>query len=323
MDSIQYLSVMVGPAASGSLELTLDSYDLDANISLAISVSGISGSEDPNDLAFKIQTQLNTALVQNDYRFAGELYFADQSRTARFDVNRTEHVVSISSQTSFNLSLGASTTGAKLVIEDFPVPATVDEVEKQYLFKGPLQDYAGNTLSEDNLIEKIKIASAALIQYLSNNIVTTTYIDYQICYGTSSVFTRKYPLKDFYIPVIRRPDGYYFAYDSNLISPLGPKAVYGIDKGNYREIAYRYAQDFFHAYEPFDKGNEMMLAYKAGYDRIPHAIKQALVLFMDMIDYDPTTKSYTVEGFTMNKGSAGDVYGYIDKLIGGYKILNV
>lgn len=322
MENLQYISVVSDATREDSPELilVLESEDLSANISLTLSVSGIVGTETASQLANKIYLQLDTLLVQNNYDFDGTLYFSDQVKSAKFDINRTESVVSIFSQCAFTVSAGTNTTGAFIVIADHPVPITLNEVDRySTVTKRTMDDSCGDTLDDDQKVDLITLASASLCAYLCNNIVQTTYLDSEVCKGTKSVFTRKYPLRDFFPPSIRRPYGLSFMmYSSYAVSPDN-KSNYAIDS-NRREIYYRFAQDFFEAYEPFDDGNEMMLAYKAGYTKIPTVIKQAILQFVTLIDYDPTTKSYKAEGFEHVMNNPSDVYDSMSRILGNYRI---
>lgn len=319
MENLQYISFVQGATSSGTLAFLLETYDLAANISLNLSVSGIAGNETPTALAFKVQTQLETALVQNGYDFDGTLYYADQTRTALFDVNRTEQVVSVFSQSSFAVSVVSNSVGAEIVCKDIPLFVTLAEINTQARLKGPYQDYAGNNLSTADLIDLMTSASASLCSYLNNNIVWTTYVDTEVCKGTKSVFTRKYPLRDFYSPMIRRPYGMGFVIQSSYSMDPDVKANFAVD-ANRREIYYRFSQDFFTAYEPFDDGNEMLLAYTAGYEKIPTAIKQAVFKFVEIVQFDPTTKSYKVEGFEHTYNSPNDIFKSMNSLLAGYSL---
>lgn len=312
MENLQYISFVSAATSTGSLSFLLETQELNSNVSLTLSVSGISGSESPEALAIKTYTQFRTALTQQGYKFEGELYYADLDKSAKFDIQRTENIVSVFSQTTFTLSASTNTIGCDLSINPHPLLLTLND----YTTVNRIGGLSGSTVTAQK-IEDISFASSVLCSYLKNNIVNSTYIDTEITSGKVSIFTRKFPLRDFYAPTVRRAYGMSFVIQSSFQFSPDIKRNFAIDN-NRREIKYRYSQDFFNAYEPFDDGNEVMLAYIAGYDKIPANLKLAAMKFLDLVSWDATTKSYKVEGFEKQFNTFGDVYKGMGMLISSY-----
>jgi hypothetical protein len=319
LENNQYISIVSNCAASGSLVFTIETQDLASDLSITLNVSGLIGTETSTSLASKIYTQLNTTFVQQEINFDGSVFFPDNALEARFDANRTEHVINIFSQCNYSISV-VNTTGADIVIADHPVPLTIEELDRFCTAtKKVLSSSCGDDLSDEGKVDLLTLASAGLCAYLNNNIALTTYLYSEVCKGTKSIFTNKKPLRDFWAPTVRRPYGMAFILQSAPSLDPDNKVNYAIDS-NREEIYYRFAQDMFESYEPFDDGNEVLLPYIAGYPKFPTVIKQCLLQFIGFIDYDPTTKSYKAEGFEHVMNSPSDIYASMDQILGIYRI---
>jgi hypothetical protein len=319
LENNQYISVVSNCAANGSLVFTIETQDLASDVSITLNVSGLTGSETASSLASKVYTQLNTIFVQEEVEFDGSVFFSDNTLEARFDANRTENVINIFSQCNYSITV-ENETGAEIVVADNPVPLTIEELDRFYTATGKsLTDSCGNDMSDEAKVDLLTLSSAGLCAYLNNNVVLSTYLDSEVCKGTKSVFTRKKPLRDFWAPTVRRPYGMAFILESAPSVDPDNKINYAID-ANREEIYYRFAQDMFESYEPFDDGNEILLPYIAGYPKIPTVIKQCILQFISFIDYDPTTKSYKAEGFEHVMNSPSDIYNSMNQILGTYRI---
>lgn len=292
----QFLSVMASAASAGNLTLILETYDLQANITLSLSVSGITGTETENQLAFKCFTQMNTILSQNNYSYpnvppSGQdttiqqyISFPDQPMYPSFALTRTDHVMCVSSQCDFSLLITTNTTGAKIVVSSDPALLTVTQARNLRLgLRANYEDMDGTPYTDDQLIQIIQAASSNLCSYLKTYVVATTYMYGEVTQGTKSVFTPKGPIIDFFPPVARRPNGIFTIMIGIIWGSY--KSNFAVDKER-NEIYYRYAQDFLFNLEPFDDGNEIMIPYIAGYKKIPPIIQASVVNVMNIIGID-------------------------------------
>lgn len=297
MECKQYISVMVGASSTGNLNFQFQTLNLLSNITLTLAVSGVTGTESTIQLAQKINTQVNTYLTQLGMVFKNTppnlptvsyppyLYFTDQPAVAIWSVTNTDHVTCISGQTVFNLTLLNNDIGAKFVIDEYPV--LMDLVEGKNLARtwgAVWEDYYGNDLSDDDIIEHLSTASARMTAHLQNNIVASTYIHYTTGTGARSIRLNKYPIIDFYPPTIRRPIiGQSVWQQTSSNSTVKQNYMPDRETG---WLEYRYSQDFVDNIEPFDRGNEVICAYIGGYYKIPKVIKHYTVRLAQLIRND-------------------------------------
>ena len=283
MQTLQCISFMTAATGPGALQVQLQTYDLLANVTVTLNVSGIAGNETTFQLGQIVNTQLNTFLFQNKMAYQNIpplgtsqiippfLSFPDQAYNAMFNVTWTEHVVTVMSQCNFSITITSNTIGCKTWVDWNPVlvdlpTAKTDGAVLNILWEDPY----GNLLSDDQIITNLVTASSKMCNFLRNNIVLTTYLYYEISNGQKSVFLPKIPVRDFFAPVIRRPIIFSI---QQITANATVKSNFMLDR-NRGELGYRFSQDFLYSVEPFDDGNEVMIAYVSGFQRIPSVIKE-------------------------------------------------
>lgn len=291
MQTLQYISVMVPPASSGTYNLELETFDLQANVTLTLAVSGVVPTTSFN-FANQIATQFTTYLAQNGMLFDNVppnqplqsttpfLSFPDQPYNAMFNVTWTEHVVCIMSQCNFEVRVASNSTGANTQIDWQPILVDLETAEALAVNLGSSwDDSCGDELTDAQKINVLKYASSEMVSALNNNIVLTTYLYYEITNGSDSINLYKTPVRDFFPPVIRPPD--LFA-TPQAVYYASVKSNFALDR-NRGILTYRFAQNFLFNYEPYDIYNEIMVAYIGGYQRIPSVIKEYTVKLSNLI----------------------------------------
>jgi len=302
---------MTGATSAGSLYLTLQTQwdpNLLAPSTLTLAVSGITGTEGTQQLAGIVNTQLQTFLYQNNAAFLNvppnnpnstippQLTFPDQIKNILYNVAGCEHVVSIGGQLDFTLSINSTGCGSQTVVDSHPVLVDLQTAKDEAAIWGVVwEDYYGNDLTDQQIIDKISDASARLCAHMNNNIVPSTYIHYETGNGMKDIYLCKYPILDFFPPVIRRP--IIFAVQQ-VTSNATVKQNYIPERGS-GWLRYRFAQDFVDNVEPWDNGNECMIAYIGGYWRIPRVIKSYVVKLSKLVHSDEF-KSVRGEGTDAN-----------------------
>jgi hypothetical protein len=309
---------MTPAASAGALTVQLDTTDLQVNVSIVLNVSGITGTETENQLSFKVYTQLITYYTQNNYlysnippgnfnsQFPPYLAFPDQIMLPLFSITRTDHCICIMSQCAFEVSTPVNATGSDIEILDVGVLCTLADAKNMIpVMNLNFQDPSGNPLTDAQLIYMLKMASSGLIKFLRNFVVSSTILEYYIGFGTSTLFVKKTPMIDFYPPVIRRP----------TILSIQQLTTFGTVKSNFAcdrnmgSIYYRFSQTFLDNIEPFEDGNEIMIAYIAGYKKIPMIIKEYVMRFAGFLCSNNEYESSESEGFKTDIRSRDDVLG--------------
>lgn len=285
MLTLQYLSFLTPATAASGLSIQLQTYDVPANVTLTLNVSGITGSETTFQLGQKVWTQMNTLLTQRSAIYSNVppnnpnasktpfLVFPDQNYSAIFNCTWTEHVVCLASQCNFSLTVSTNTIGCTTYVDCFPVlldRATATSYQDTW---GILwEDQYGNLLSGTQIDRAIIAASNKLTSHLKNNIVLSTYLYYEITDGATSLILPKTPVRDYFAPVLRISTT--FDASQIIITYASAKSLLGLDR-NRGILYYKFAQNLMYdPIEPFGTGNDVMLAYVAGYQKIPMVIKE-------------------------------------------------
>jgi hypothetical protein len=279
----QFISFMTAASGGTNLQFQLQTYDLLQNVTFTLAITGLSGNETTFQLGNIVSTQFTTYLAQTQMLYpnvpplptsstiAPFLAFPDQSFIAMFNVTWTEHVVDISGQCNFSVSTIANTTNSYVNIDSHPIlldyPTLVSNNPGWNLL---WEDQYGNIMPQNQIIQALDSASSEMVNYLRSNVVLTTYLHNEIADGGDSANLEKTPIRDFFAPVIRRPSYYNITQTGTLAtikSNYEPDRTRGI-------LTYRFAQPLVDAPQPFDRLNEVMIAYIAGYQKIPLAIKK-------------------------------------------------
>lgn len=302
MENRQYLSVMTVAASSGDIDLTLTTYDATTNITIIASVSGIASSEKESVTAQKIYNQLSIIISQYNATYSGVPSLLPNGPNPTFRLTRTDHCICIFSECQFSLEVTENNTGNIFIIDTVPVLGTVQDAQAFGVLIG--QDFTDLTPSQ--IANLLLIASAEIIGQIKNPIVASTYIFQHWGQWEESVEFDMKPLIYVDNPYIVRPDILTFLTQTETAEPLG---VYDFnDKTGW--TAFRYAQDVFNSYEPFDDNNDWRISYIAGYKSIPALIKKALIMMTLYIQDASFAGIDQLEGGTFKVKYAKD----IDKL---------
>lgn len=270
MENRQYLSVMTVPSSSGTLSFTINTYDTTPLITLSASVTGITSGESEKSVANKIKSQLSIILTQNNLKFNGSI--TELSSTTgpeeTFRLTRTDHVVCFFSEAQFSIDI-TNPTGSIIMIDPNPALITVTDA---IAYGGALgETYDG--LTNQQIAYLILLASSQIVSIINNPFVLSTYVHEHWGRWDESIKLEYTPLASVDNPRINRPDILSFL---SVVSTSEPLTVYDI-QAKTGWIAYKYAQEVFNAYEPFDDNTGFRISYVAGEKSLPAALKKAII----------------------------------------------
>ena len=298
----QYISILnTGISSGGGLAVTIN--DKTFQNSLTYAVSGLTGLEDPQTVAYKTAVQLTTWLIQTgyafttDYSLTGVPYYCDLPQVQQYNVTLTDHCVCVWSQSMFVLS-ASSTMGNLIHTTNIPILMTIDDLDSMAGITGlDLTDLNGVDLTVRQKGDLLKLVSAKLIGFTNNRIVLSTYIQEESTSWVYGIFLKKTPVADFVPPQVRQPVAF------NLFSAI----TYSTVKSNYMlepdtgYFGYRFAQNIVDYVEPFQWGNDVLITYIAGFPYIPEDIDNAIISLI------PIVQAQTPIGVKAYKGGTFDV----------------
>lgn len=262
-------------ASSGDIEFTLTTYDAQTNVTIIANATGISSGNEEIPIAKRIYDQLSIIIDQYDATYSKIPSLIQNGPQATFQLTRTDHCICFYSETQFSLEISNNDTGTIFVIDTVPVLSTVDDAISYGGLIG--QDYSSYTNTQ--ISQLLLISSAELIAYMKNPIVASTYRFQYWGDWSESVQLDMRPLISVDPPYIIRPDILTFLTQTSIPEPT---LIYDIEfKTGW--IAYKYSQNVFNSYEPFDDNNDWRLTYIAGEKAIPALVKKALALLAGFI----------------------------------------
>lgn len=267
-----YVSVMTPTATSGDLTFHLETFDSDPNISLTMMVSALEG-EDEITVAERVKSQCSTILRQASAYYNGIPVFSNQVPAATFDLQRTDSCVSFWSQATFRLRLTGNTTGCSLKIASTPTPITLAQAKSIAILNGvAFEDGNENTLTDNQIMDLVEIASNQIIEILNNPFVIACYLHEYLGNMEDTFFLRYGPIVNWDQPYIRRP--FYLLYDA--LSLLQTKVNFSVDS-RLRMVNYRYQNDLFSSWSPGEMNNEFKMTYRAGFMNFPRLLLDKIV----------------------------------------------
>lgn len=282
MNNLQFISVLTVPASSGQAVFEIKTYDASTNIILTLTATGLNTTDSENAIAKKIYDQFNTLLTNNSANFTAPVYGAD-TPAAKFRAHRTEHVISIFSESQFSVELLSNTTGNIIYIDNVPIPLTISEAQSLGAIQGQqFKDFDGNNLTNSQIADLLAASFAEFVAYTNNYVVMATYVHEEEGIGDDAIQLGKRPLVSVDIPQIRRP---IFLTNIAQETTVSGMFIYIVNR-ELGWIQYKFAQDILFNYEPFDKGNEIKISYVAGYKSIPLAVKSALLRLTTLYQHD-------------------------------------
>jgi hypothetical protein len=314
-EQLQYISVMTD-AASGDLTLELETYNLPTNLLLTLPVTGIVTNSSPKSTAAKIESQVNTLLAASGASFT-HIYFDVDCASGEFNLTRTDHVVCFMSQSDFEVRVSANTCKVKVDISSEPLLASVEDVRDQ------LSDPCSSdecSSSDDVIIARIRSASSWLTSYLNNKIVRTTYLHNFIGSDDRGTYVKNRPLINYYTPAVRWKYPNPMWNWTNPITRISKCSFNAVDSPLFGYIVYKNAQGIIDLPQPYEDGNDIIIAYLAGHANIPQIIKDAMVKFIYFVDNMGEVDSFSVEGTSQKNLDFSEILkGYLP-FLGRFKL---
>lgn len=281
MENRQYLSVLTTALASGDLELTLTTYDSSTNLTIVANITGISSSDDEDTIARAILDQGKIIISQYGGAYSGYPDSIIDGPAATFRITRTDHCLCFFSESQFSLEITNNETGSIALVADIPALITVQEAKDMAaLIVLDLTDSGGSTLTDTQLANFILMSSSEFVTYTKNPIVASTYVFSNWGNWQESVKLDMTPLISVDPPYVQRPN--LFSFFISMSDYPDNRNVYDFNSKT-GWIAYRFAQDVFNAYEPFDDNNLYKISYVAGHKTIPQIVKKAIIQLMGVL----------------------------------------
>lgn len=295
-NNLTFLSVLTPAASAGDITFQIQTYDASTNATLTLVATGITITDSEAAIANKIKTQLDTQLVQYHANYVGVASYGTDVPPALFRLGRTDHIVSIFSESQFSFEILTDTTGGMNYIQNIPVLVTISKARTWGLFEEqPFEDEDDNALTNQQMADLLCMGSAKFVNITNNYIVQSTFVHTEWGFYTKGIQLKKYPVFSMDGPRIRRPNILSSVVIDNT-QDLASK--YTLDNEN-GWVMFRFAQEMLLNYEPFDMGNEIKISYVGGYKQIPIDIQQAVVKLTSVIQNDVDIKSLKAGSFAV------------------------
>lgn len=291
---------MAPPTLDGEIELTLESYDAIPNLTLVMSVTGISTEDTELDLAKKIFNQVNTIITQTGNLFQGTPLYITSDLVSTFRPTRTDTVIDFFSQTQFDLVLTGNTCGAKFNILNNPTFLTVAEAKAFGAIYG--QDFLdddGNTMTDDSIALLMGMVSGTVSTLMRNPVIACTHVHECVGNNTESIELAYKPILKMDLPFVRRFTTYAMIEEpeQDLMAKYFPTSENGY-------VFYRYAQNIIQDDgDPYARGNNIRFSYIAGWKSIPTELKAAIVKISTIADEDQEINQLKGGTFSVNLSS--------------------
>lgn len=270
-DHRYYLSIMTPAASTGDIQLQIDTYDADFNISIQPDCTGFTAGMSETDTAIVLQNQL----VLQTPQYSGAPRFSAEPYAATFRITRTEHVICIWSQAQFRVQILNNNVGCNVKESTAPCLMTLAVAEGRAAAYGiPFATPNGGQLTTQEIIDLIEVTSSELCGYLRNNVVISTYLGEWRTDGMKAVFTSPCPGLAIDQPLIRRKN-LYEMYSIPQYSQLAYNWV-----RHTGQLVFRFNQTYINAGEPFELDNEVRVTFIAGNWVIPADVQRGLYLLM-------------------------------------------
>jgi hypothetical protein len=265
---------MTSPVSTGTTVFSLTSWNASLNVALTFACTGISAGMPEYLVTQTITQQISSSLYASGNLFAGCLGLITDPVSAAFNVNRTDHVMSLFSQCQYDFEVVSDTTGTNYYIDNIPVLTTVaDAMAFAPLANQLLQSCSGGPLSIVQIIDLLAMSSADLVSTLRNNIVSCYYVKYYTTLQTNAIRLDNRPVQYWFNPYTLRPTIIQLAV---AVASWVSNSVFEVDFQS-GWMTFRFAQDQLFNYEPFDYQNQFYLGYLAGNNYIPREIRDAVL----------------------------------------------
>lgn len=281
----QFLSFLNRPSGTGTLDITLQSFDAATTSLITLSVTGMTATS-PQTNAYVAWQQINTQLIQYGLAYTGSPVFTSSTlldpnqptfsnllAQGNYRVHQSTHVLSFFSEAPFSLSVCSNTPGLMVVASNNPVLVTLDQA-KAY---APLTQTDLSGFTDDQINKLMEIASARLVSVLNNNIVVCTYVHSEVGFMQRSIWLREGLPGLYYDGVrVKKPSQIY------TFPILGTSLNWNYNKDT-GELNWMLANNIVDLGEPTAMGNEIKVSYVAGNFSIPSDIVFGLVGYAQSI----------------------------------------
>jgi hypothetical protein len=262
----KFISALSSAASSGTIGLSLETFDASTNITLTPSVSIVSG-DDAEAIAKKLYTGINNVLISNSASYSGSPVFSNEDPNATFQLTRTNHVLCCWSQCQWQLKVTSNSTGALLKVGESPVLCTIQQAKDIAAIKG----FSFGSLTDSQISDLLLQASIEVCSFLKSKLVLCTNSVGLIGNETKAIYLYPVPIASFDLPRIRRK-----AYIDIFTLPTYTSSNFTCNFENGR-LNYRPNSVIVNMINPFGMDNEIQISFISGYHEIPEEIAWALV----------------------------------------------
>lgn len=223
-------------------------------------------------IAQSLLTQLTAAILSAGNQYSGTPGLSGTTPASTFRVTRTDNVLCIWSEAYFDLDFTPVPSDTRIEQSSSPQILTLAEMTaRASIHRVALEDMNGVVLSEDAQVLLLRDSCAALLTYLNNSIVATSYLDAFRGSGGRMLQGRVRPGISWDIPTARQ--------QWQLISAslsANPKNLWNW-KPRLNQLWFRMENSLMFIYDPNEIGSEVKWSYVAGYQNIPDVIKGAVM----------------------------------------------
>lgn len=300
-------------AANQQITFTFTPTNASSNTPQTTTVN-ITASQSEISIAQSIQSQLTAFFVSNGTLWQGQPPLSSSSPTNTFQVTITDHVVCVWSDCQFFVSI---TNNSSIDLEQSAVPLLLtlqDLTNRAPIHRIVLQDMSGNTLPAATQVLLIRDASAALVSFLNNNIVATSYLEAYSGRGGKMLKGRYRPGLSWDVPTSRQ----MWQLVANTLA-TNPRTLWNW-KDRQNELWFRLENSLISIYDPNDIGSEIKWSYVAGYWFIPDEIKGAVAEIARKILTQTDAAKFRLGALSVDNSQVKEWLGVMNKTLRKYML---
>lgn len=173
-----YFSVLTPTPATASQNIVFTFMPTNATSNVAQTVTvNLTSSQSELAVAQSIASQLVSFFTTNGTLWAGQPPLSSSTPTNTFQVTITDHVICVWSDCTYNVNV-VNNSSIQFVWGPDPCFLTIADLQNRApIHRLVLQDLTGQAFGPATIATVIQDSSAALIAYLNNPIVATSYMD--------------------------------------------------------------------------------------------------------------------------------------------------
>lgn len=260
-----FQSFLSSASASGGFSVQLQTFNAESNITLTLVATGITAGMGETDMAQTANTQFQTQLIQYGILYSGVPAFSSQTPQASFRIFNTDHVLTYWSEALFKLTLVTNTTGAQIKCDHEVYLITLTDFDSLV----GVVDIGNTTLTTNQKILLIKVASSQLTSALNNNFVICGFTNTTTGSWQTAIFLRGgRPVIDWDAPHVAFPSA--IPYSLYPEAP-NPKLLWSLNPLT-GQLFYKAWQNVANIVEPWSLNNECKTSYYAGNFNLPGAL---------------------------------------------------